>query len=72
MSGLRREARYHIPGSIGRHLKDVFGLPAYPRPKGRRDSSMLGQGTTVKGRCMAGRVSPADMVKALRHVQPKS
>ena len=25
---------------------------------------MLGQGTAVKGHCMAGRVSPADMVKA--------
>ena len=26
---------------------------------------MLGQGTTVKRHCMAGRVSPADMVKAV-------
>jgi hypothetical protein len=43
MSGVRREARYHIPGAAGRHSKEVFGLPAYPRLKGQRDSSMLGE-----------------------------
>ena len=42
--GLRREARYHIPGSAGKHSKEVFGLPAYPRSKGQRDQSMLGEG----------------------------
>ncbi len=43
-SGVRREARYHIPGSAGRHSKEVFGLPAYPRSKDQRDKSMLGEG----------------------------
>ena len=43
-SGVRREARHHIPGAAGRHSKEVFGLPAYQRSKGQRDRSMLGEG----------------------------
>jgi len=39
--GLRREARHHIPSAAGRHLKEVLELPAYPRSRDRRDSSML-------------------------------
>lgn len=42
-SGVRREARHHIPGSTGKHSKEVFGLPAYPRSKDQRDRSMLGE-----------------------------
>jgi len=42
--GVRREARHHIPDSVGKHSKEVFGLPAYLRPKGQRDQSMLGEG----------------------------
>jgi hypothetical protein len=41
--GVRRAARQHIPGSTGKHSKEVFGLPAYPRSKGQRDQSMLGE-----------------------------
>jgi hypothetical protein len=69
--GVRREARHYIPGSTGMHSKEVFGLPANPRPKGRRDRSMLGQGTTVERRCTIGRVSPTDMVKAVL-LEPQS
>ncbi len=43
-SSVRREARHHIPGSAGRHSKEVFGLPAYQRSKDQRDRSMLGEG----------------------------
>ena len=53
------------PAQPGDTRRRCFGLPAHPRSKDRRDSSMLGQGTAVKGHCMAGRVSPADMVKAV-------
>jgi hypothetical protein len=42
MHGVRREARYDIPGAAGKHSKEVLGLPAYLRLKGQRDSSMLG------------------------------
>ena len=62
---MRREARHHIPGATGRHSKEVFGLPAYPRSKGQRDKSMLGEGRN----CAEDAVpqvafDPADMVKA--------
>ena len=42
-SGVRREARHHIPGAAGKHSKEVLGSLAYPRPKGQRDKSMLGK-----------------------------
>src|SRR5439155_25929486 len=32
-SGVRREARHHIPGATRRHAKEEFGRPAYPRSK---------------------------------------
>ena len=44
MLSVRREARHHIPDSVGKHSKEVFGLPAYPRSKDQRDKSMLGEG----------------------------
>jgi hypothetical protein len=44
MHGVRREARHHIPDAIGKHSKEVFGLPTYPRSKDQRDRSMLGKG----------------------------
>ena len=30
-SGLRREARYHIPGSAGRHSKEVLWATSLPK-----------------------------------------
>jgi hypothetical protein len=44
MHGVRREARHHIPDSVGKHSKEVFGLPAYLRSKDQRNKSMLGEG----------------------------
>ncbi|HMF11584.1 MAG TPA: helix-turn-helix domain-containing protein [Gemmataceae bacterium] len=57
----------------GKHSKEVFGLPAYPRSKDQRDKSMLGERAQLLQDAV-GQVAfdPADMVKALRHVQPKS
>jgi hypothetical protein len=43
MHGVRREARRHIPDAVGKHSKEVFGLPAYLTPKGGGDQSMLGE-----------------------------
>jgi len=42
VSGVRREARHYIPGTAGKHSKEVLGLPAYPRLKSQRNNSMLG------------------------------